>query len=46
MLIGQTGPNVFLAAKLCRMGPDLAVQLGEHLTKEGQRLKSGLVLPG
>lgn len=39
-------PNgTFAKAFIPRLLPELAIQLGEHLVREGQRVKSGVVIP-
>lgn len=41
-MIGKAGPNTFLFAKVCRIDPNVAVQIGEALVEAGRSARSGL----
>lgn len=43
LLIGPVAPGVFLHSKTVQLDANVAVQLGEHIAREGRRVRSGLI---
>lgn len=43
LFIGQLAPDLFIQCKSATLTPETAIAVGEHLVKEGRKLRSGLV---